>query len=193
MKAYRTRYARVASTPPATRSSRGEPRRRLPHPWGVDSHRSISHDNAEHSWVGGAADGRRRLARRVTAPVSKEWIGLNREPVARLWVLHGREGGPGVRPSRSCVGVATRQWSLMAARRPVGCRGERSGDANRPTRRSGRPRAAPGYHRRAGHDESRMAGPGHALTRWSTTCMSPSWQRGQRRNERPVNASKRSR
>ena len=65
-------------------------------------------------------------------PVSKEWIGLNREPVARLWVLHGREGGLGVRPSRSCVGVATRQWSLMAARRPVGCRGERSGDANRP-------------------------------------------------------------
>ena len=38
-----------------------------------------------------------------------------------------------MRPSRSCVGVAARQWSLKVVRRPVGCRGERSGDASRPT------------------------------------------------------------
>ena len=49
-----------------------------------------------------------------------EWIGLNREPVARLWVLHGREGGAGVRPSRSCVGVAVVSRSADPTRAPTG-------------------------------------------------------------------------
>ena len=44
--------------------------------------------NAEHFSVGGAAANVRQWQRRVTAPVTEKWIGLNRYPAARLWALH---------------------------------------------------------------------------------------------------------
>ena len=44
--------------------------------------------NAEHLSVGGAAANVRQWQRRVTAPVTEKWIGLNRYPAARLWALH---------------------------------------------------------------------------------------------------------
>ena len=87
-------------------------------------------NKAEHSWVGGAADGRRRLAGSVTAPVSQESLGLNRPPDARLWVLHGREWRAGVRSAGSCVRGSARTWSVGTVRRPSGGRGERLGDAS---------------------------------------------------------------
>ena len=55
------------------------------------------------SILGSAARRQRRSAssRGVTAPVTQEWIGLNRSSAARLWALHGREVRPGCRPRGS--------------------------------------------------------------------------------------------
>ena len=90
-----------------------------------------------------------------------------RGDAGRSWTARGRRRWP-------------RRWSYSPPRGSQ-TQVDRPGDSGS----SGR---APGGRRCASHDESRMAGHAQAPG-WSTGCMSPAWQRGHWRNERPVSAS----
>ena len=132
---------------------------------------------------------RPKVTGRVTAPLTEKWIGRNRCPDARLWALHGREallarGLPVVRGRCRLTAVGDDAYEGLPAAVGRGRRRKSTG----PTLRD-QQEAAPGGLGWARHDESRKAGRPQASAKWSTACMFPSWHRGHRRNERPVNAS----
>ena len=132
---------------------------------------------------------RPKVTGRVTAPLTEKWIGRNRCPDARLWALHGREallarGLPVVRGRCRLTAVGDDAYEGLPAAVGRGRRRKSTGPALRDQQE-----AAPGGLGWARHDESRKAGRPQASAKWSTACMFPSWHRGHRRNERPVNAS----
>ena len=129
------------------------------------------------------------IGKAFTAPLTERWIGRNRCPDARLWALHGREallarGLPVVRGRCRLTAVGDDAYEGLPAAVGRGRRRKSTGPALRDQQE-----AAPGGLGWARHDESRKAGRPQASAKWSTACMFPSWHRGHRRNERPVNAS----
>ena len=145
--------------------------------------------SAEQLSVGGAAvtgrrwqcvhrAGDRKLDWTKPPPPPLEFYG--RCIAGRRYLAATGRGGAG--RSRTARGRRRRprRWSYNPPR-GLQTQVDRPGD-------SGSSGSAPGGRRCAYHDESRMAGHAQAPG-WSTGCMSPAWQRGHWRNERPVSAS----
>ena len=98
------------------------------------------------------------VARRVTAPVTEKWIGLNRYPAARLWALHCWQTELAGVPHGVACGLpadGTRRRMIGKAVPPPS---GGIGDASRPARSRRKLRRVSGRRRWVRHDESRRAG-----------------------------------